>query len=125
MDGAEEFVKKLKERGKIYLVTNGATYTQTNRIAVSGLDRYVEDVFISESIGIDKPSKRYAEYVETHIPDYRRERAVWIGDSLSSDAPCAASLGIDFILYRPQGVSGYSGLCARNYDEALFLIEKL
>lgn len=124
LDGAETFVKELKKRGRIYLVTNGATFTQINRIAVSGLDKYADGVFISESIGIDKPSKGYAEYVEAHIPAYERKRAVWIGDSLSSDAPCAASLGIDFILYRPQG-EDYDGAVARNYEEALNLISSL
>lgn len=124
LEGAEAFVRALKERGRIYLVTNGATYTQTNRIAASGLSRYVEDAFISESIGIDKPSGRYADYVEAHIPDYERKRAVWIGDSLTSDAPCARSKGIDFILYCPAGVpEGYEGAAAGTYGKILSWID--
>lgn len=126
LDGAETFVQELRRRGKIYLVTNGATITQTGRISVSGLKDYIEDVFISESIGIDKPSKRYAEYVEAHIPHYERARAIWIGDSLTSDAPCAASLGIDFIWYCPDGTKdGYDGIFAKNYDELLKIIDML
>ena len=125
-EGAEAFVKALKERGRIFLVTNGAQFTQTRRIAASGLGAYADGVFISEAIGINKPAKEYAAYVEAHIEGYDRSCAVWVGDSLTSDAPCAASLGIDFILYRPSGApEGYKGLCAQSYDEALELIGKM
>ena len=115
-----------QNKGHIFLVTNGAQYTQTRRIAASGLGAYADGAFISEAIGINKPSKEYAAYVEAHIGGYERSRAVWVGDSLTSDAPCAASLGIDFILYRPEGApEGYKGLCAKSYDEALELIGKM
>ena len=124
--GAEAFVKVLKGRGRIFLVTNGATFTQTHRIAASGLGTYADGVFISETIGINKPSEAYAAFVEAHIEGYERSRAVWVGDSLTSDAPCAASRGIDFILYRPSGVpEGYKGLCAQSYDEVLVLIDRM
>lgn len=124
--GAEAFVKALKGRGRIFLVTNGATFTQTHRIAASGLGTYADGVFISETIGINKPSEAYAAFVEAHIEGYERSRAVWVGDSLTSDAPCAASRGIDFILYRPSGVpEGYKGLCAQSYDEVLALIDRM
>ena len=124
--GAEAFVKALKGRGRIFLVTNGATFTQTHRIAASGLGTYADGVFISETIGINKPSEAYAAFVEAHIEGYERSRAVWVGDSLTSDAPCAASRGIDFILYRPSGVpEGYKGLCAQSYDEVIALIDRM
>ncbi len=124
--GAEAFVKALKGRGRIFLVTNGATFTQTHRIAASGLGTYADGVFISETIGINKPSEAYAAFVEAHIEGYERSRAVWVGDSLTSDAPCAASRGIDFILYRPSGVpEDYKGLCAQSYDEVLALIDRM
>ena len=124
--GAEAFVKALKGRGRIFLVTNGATFTQTHRIAASGLGTYADGVFISETIGINKPSEAYAAFVEAHIEGYERSRAVWVGDSLTSDAPCAASRGIDFILYRLSGApEGYKGLCAQSYDEVLALIARM
>ena len=125
-EGAEDFVKALSKMGRIFLVTNGAKFTQTRRIAASGLIKYAEKAFISEEIGLNKPSEGYAAYVEAHIEVYERSRAVWVGDSLTSDAPCAASRNIDFILYRPQGApEGYQGACARSYEEALVLIKAM
>lgn len=118
LDGAKEFLLKLKKCGRIYVVTNGAQYTQERRLRDSGLGDLCDGAFISEKIGVDKPSEAYAEYVETHISGYCRERAVWVGDSLTSDKACAESRGIDFILYAPQGApSEYRGKVARNYEE--------
>ena len=62
-EGAEAFVNALKNKGRIFLVTNGAQFTQTRRIAASGLGAYADGAFISEAIGINKPAKEYAAYV--------------------------------------------------------------
>ena len=126
MDGAKEFLAALGTRGRRYAVTNGSAFVQSRRLAAAGIGKDFDAVFISEAVGFNKPSPAYADYVKSHIPDFDCSRAVWVGDSLTSDAPCAASLGIDFILYRPEGApEGYKGLCAKSYDEALELIGKL
>ena len=123
LDGAEAFLRALKALGRIYIVTNGASGTQNRRLKKSGISAYADGVFISEEIGCYKPSAAYADHVESHIPQYARARAVWIGDSLTSDFACANSRGIDFILYCPQGEkAGYTGLSARSYAEVLALI---
>ena len=125
-EGAEAFLRRLKERGRVYIVTNGAVYTQKRRFARSGIDALCDGVFISEEIGVYKPSKGYAEYVEAHIPDYQRNRAVWLGDGLTSDMACAETVGIDFVLYAPQGApSDYRGKSVRSYEEFIKLIEAL
>lgn len=126
LDGAEEFVRALRQRGRIYIVTNGAAAVQHSRLALSGLKDYAHGLFISEEIGFDKPSPAYAGYVESHIPDYDRSRAVWIGDSLSSDKPCAESRGIDFILFAQSGApAGYEGRSAKTHSELLRMINNM
>lgn len=125
-EGATDFLRALKRRGRIYLVTNGGTEIQKKHIALAGFSPYLDGVFISEEIGCDKPSAEYADYVEAHIADYERSRAIWIGDSLTSDGRCAENRGIDFLLFAPRGVpEGYAGKVARTYEEALRLIETL
>jgi len=122
-DGAAEFIKTLKTKGRVYIVTNGSREVQRSRFALSGLDRLADGVFISEDVGCDKPSPRFAEYVEAHIPGYSRDRAVWVGDSLSSDYGCAKSKGIDFILFgKPQ--AGYCGKTASDYGEVLKILSQ-
>ena len=122
-DGAAEFLKELKSRGRVYIVTNGGTLIQKRHLRDAGFEPFIERVFISEEIGFDKPSLEFADFVEANIPDYARERAVWVGDSLTSDGKCAASRGIDFILFTPRGaVSDYAGKSASSYGEVLNLI---
>ena len=84
VDGAEEGLKYLKSKYKIYVITNGIKDTQENRIEKSGFINYVDGVFISEAIGAEKPSKEFFDYVFDHS-DAKRESSVVIGDSLTSD----------------------------------------
>lgn len=122
LDGAKEFLQALKRLGRVYIVTNGARYTQKKRFSACGLDKMVDGIFISEEVGYYKPAAEYAEYVEKHIPGYRRENAVWIGDSVTSDMACAATKQIDFLLFSPCGRKGRSD--GYSYEEILSVVSK-
>ncbi|MBR7185910.1 MAG: HAD-IA family hydrolase [Clostridia bacterium] len=121
--GAIVFLKALKERGRTYIVTNGSKPIQERHIADAGFLSLIEGAFISEDVGFNKPSKEYADYVKANIEGFENSRAVWIGDSLTSDMVCAQNAQVDFILYSPTGrPQGYGGELARNYDELLQLL---
>ena len=123
-DGAREFLSALSELGRIYAVTNGNTDCQKRHIADAGFLPLFDGMFISDEIGFAKPSKQFAEYVKTHIPGFECRRAVWVGDSLTSDKACAVVAGVDFILYAPNGVPcGYTGVSAKDYNQLLKLIK--
>ena len=123
-EGACDFLSALTARGRVYIVTNGGKYIQKRHIADAGFEPYLSGVFISEELGFHKPDRRFAEHVEARIPNYARERAVWLGDSLTSDMGCANSLGIDFVLFAPRGVpEGYTGVSVQNYAEFLGMLE--
>lgn len=100
-DGAQEFLRKLGEMGRVFIVTNGTESIQRRRFDISNLWSYAEDVFISETTGFDKPAKGYTDYVASHIDGFERGRAVWIGDSLSADIKAANESGITSILFNP------------------------
>lgn len=60
MEGAKELVALLKERGyRQYVVTNGVNATQANKMRLSGLDRIMDGVFVSELMGYPKPRKEF------------------------------------------------------------------
>ena len=123
-DGAEEFLKTLKAKGRIYMVTNGNTDIQKRHLEDSGFMPLIDGAFISDEIGFAKPSTGFNEYVASHIDGFERQRAVWIGDSLSSDMQCAKLADIDFILFTPHGLpDGYDGVSAKNYAELLALLQ--
>ncbi len=124
-DGAIGFLRTLADSGRVYAVTNGAKALQRRRIAAAGLAPYFTDLFISEEVGHNKPSEEYVRYVLTHISDFSRQSAVYVGDSLTSDMVCAERMGVDFILYRPERPDGYTGLYARDYSDVLRLLRSL
>ncbi len=104
-DGAREFLAELSQRGRSFIVTNGGARLQRAHIDLAGFGPYLCGLFISEEIGFHKPMPEFAAYVEGHIDRYVRERAVWIGDSRTSDMVCARSVGIDFLLFDPTAVT--------------------
>lgn len=101
VEGAEAFLKKLKTMGRVFIVTNGTQKIQKSRFEILGLNALVEDVFVSQVIGYDKPAKQYIDYVLSHIPNFKKENAVWIGDSLSADIKAANAANITSIWFNP------------------------
>lgn len=95
MAGAMEVLKELKKDYKLYVITNGVAKTQHNRLEKSGLAELMEDIFISDEIGYNKPDKEFFEYVESHIPCFEHEKALVIGDSLFSDIRGGVEFGLD------------------------------
>ncbi len=99
LEGAQIFLQKLGELGRVYIVTNGTAWIQKSRFDIAKLWGYAEDVFVSDTIGFDKPAKEYTQFVIEHISDFKRENAVWIGDSLSADIQAANEAGITSVWY--------------------------
>ncbi len=99
LDGAKELCAALSEKYEMYIVTNGITVIQRKRFDNSEIKQYFKGIFISEEIGIQKPKREYFDYVFSHIGEEKRDGALLIGDSLSSDIKGANICGIDCIWY--------------------------
>ena len=95
-DNVIETLLQLKQQGyRLHLITNGFTYIQTNRLSRSGLDKIVDNVFISEAIGHNKPDVAFLNYVANHIDNFNPNEALIIGDSYSSDIKLGLNNDID------------------------------
>ena len=101
LDGAEELLEALYGKYKLYLASNGTESVQTRRIASSGIEKYFDGIFISQTIGADKPSEKYFETCFSRIPDFSREETVIIGDSITSDILGGKNAGIKTCLFNP------------------------
>ena len=99
-DGKETLLK-LKENYKQYAVTNGTAIAQRKKLALSGLDKIFDGVFISDEIGIDKPHKEFFDKVFEKIGDYKNDEVVIIGDSVLNDMQGGTNAGIHTILFDP------------------------
>lgn len=95
MEGALEVCQSLSVSHRLFIITNGITKTQIKRLQQSGLYEFFEDVFDSQSIGFQKPSTEFFDYVMSHIKDFNKKEALVIGDSLNTDIKGGIQSGID------------------------------
>ena len=132
MDGALEFVAKIKENipdARIYIASNGATVNAKGRIASTGLDRYIDGLFISEDMGVTKPDPAFFEICLDRIGE-PGSSCIMIGDSLSSDMLGAKNASLDSVWFMPSGnieeaMAAYDiNYCASSYDELYEILEK-
>ena len=101
-DHGYETVKELKNRGIIqFAVTNGTKVAQNGKLRGSGLDKLLDEIFISEDIGYEKPDKRFFEPVIDKLREYGIEKneCVIVGDSDSSDIQGGINAGIRTVHY--------------------------
>lgn len=103
LDGAEELCRNLYGKFRLFIVTNGYAIVQHGRFDKSPIRKYFEDMFISEEMGAEKPSKEYFDAVFSKIPNFDKNRTIIIGDSLSSDIKGGINAGIDTCWYNPKG----------------------
>ncbi len=101
-DGALSLCKALSAHCRLYIITNGFAYVQKGRFGMSPLAPLFHDVFISELIGAEKPSKVYFDYVKAHIENFDPRKTLVVGDSLSSDIKGGIDAGLDVCWYNPQ-----------------------
>lgn len=94
MPGAEEAVRRLSKKYKLYLVSNGNTDVQLSRIASAGISKYFGEVFISQEVGADKPDKLFFARCFSKIPGFDKNKAIIVGDSLTSDIQGGRNAGI-------------------------------
>ncbi len=100
---AEEVCRRLSEKYPIYLITNGVTKIQRARMEHSAIKPYVQQMFVSEEIGVSKPAAAYFDYVLNVIGDPERGNYLVIGDSLTSDMAGAVGYGLDCCFFNPAG----------------------
>lgn len=103
LNGAEKLCERLSGKARMYIVTNGVRANQESRLSKCGLLKYFDGVFISEATGFEKPQVEFFEYVAERIPDFSKDRAIIVGDSLSSDIKGGINFGIDTCWYAPSG----------------------
>lgn len=95
MEGALEVCQSLSKSHRLFVVTNGVAKTQLKRLKNSGLYEFFEDIFDSQTIGYQKPSEKFFDYVIDHIKDFHKKDALIIGDSLNTDIKGGIQSGID------------------------------
>lgn len=128
LKGAKRFLSKLKKYGRVYALTNGRTHTQERRIKKSGIEKYFDDIFISEQTEHKKPDIEFFEYAASKVEGFEKKRTVMIGDSLSSDIAGGNNFGIDTVYFSkesPKKDLVVPTYFARTYKEILVFLKSI
>lgn len=111
MGNAESVIKTLSKTYKQYAVTNGAKAVQEKKLAVSGIEKILNGVYISDDVGFAKPSKEFFDVVLKNIPSVNTDEIMIVGDSLTSDIKGGNNMGFKTCWFNPHNLplsNGYS-----------------
>ena len=76
-------------------VSNGAVAVQQARIRDSGVERYMDGIYISEKVGVGKPSAKLFDHVLKDLGITNRSRVLMVGDDLLADIKGGLNAGLD------------------------------
>ena len=88
-------LEELGEVATLATVSNGATAVQQARIRDSGVEKYMDGIYISEKIGAAKPSAKLFEHVLKDLGITNRSRVLMVGDDLLADIKGGQNAGLD------------------------------
>ncbi len=106
LPGAEEVLQSLSKKYKLYLASNGTARVQAGRLKSAGIIPYFQEIFVSEEMGYNKPDPAYFDACFARIPGFRKDRAMMVGDSLTSDILGGIQAGIATCWVNPHHKTG-------------------
>ncbi len=94
--GARKVLNYLKDKGyRIYIITNGFSEFIRKRIKDAKLEKYFDDIFVSEELDVRKPNKVFFDRVIARIGESKRQNILIIGDAPTTDVLSGINAGID------------------------------
>lgn len=125
IEGAVKVTKKLSKTHRIAVTTNGIQNVQYARLKLAGLDKFFEQIFISDEIGYSKPQKEYFDYVISAMNIKDLNRVIIIGDSLTSDIKGGNNAQISTCWYNPMGTENETDSVCDYEIKSLFELEEI
>ena len=99
--GVLDVLRELSEVATLAAVTNGVHRVQVRRLAESGVGNFLEDVFVSEKMDCEKPSRKIFDGALRALGVENREHVLMVGDGLASDIQGGANAGLDTCWFNP------------------------
>ena len=104
--GAPEALKQLCKKYRVFAASNSTAQVQAGRLSRTGLDVRFEKIFVSERMGAYKPSPIFFEHAFAQIPGFDKDKAIMVGDSLTSDVLGGIHAGIKTCWINPNHLPG-------------------
>ena len=107
-DDSYEIVKSLRGKVKQYVVSNGTVVAQEKKLRLSGLGELMDSIFLSETLGVEKPNVEFFERMFETIGPVEKDQVLIVGDSLTSDIRGGNNAGIKTCWYNPDHKERYA-----------------
>ncbi|MGY0835898.1 HAD family hydrolase [Aerococcus urinaeequi] len=112
----------------IFILTNGPTVDQRDKIEVLQIEQYFpkDKVFISESVGWSKPSREIFKYVEDKL-SISNEEILYIGDHYHNDIQAGKNCGWHTVFFNFENTNQplAADYAVHDFSEFEKLLEKL
>ncbi len=125
LPGAEEAVASLSKKYRLFLASNGTASVQKGRMTSANLYRFFEQVFVSQELGHNKPSKEYFDEAFARIPGFDPEKCLMVGDSLTSDILGGKNAGLRTVWVNPAHAPARPDIVPDYEIESLSQLEEL
>ncbi len=96
-----ETLDELAEVATLAVISNGVERVQKQRLQDSGIANDMEDIFISEQVGCEKPSRRFFDTALRSLGIEERRRVLVVGDSLTGDIQGGINAGLATCWFHP------------------------
>ncbi len=110
LPGALEVLDELAEVATLAVISNGVESVQQQRIRDSHVADYMEDVFVSEKLGYDKPDRRFFDAALRSLGVENGRHVLVVGDSLGGDIQGGINAGLPTCWFNPSHEENHSGL---------------
>lgn len=101
VDEIEDLLSYLSNKYQIFAASNGVYDMQVNRLKKSNLDKYFDEIFVSDKVGFEKPDKRFFQKI-MNITKFSNDDLIMIGDSIKSDIIGAKNSNIKSIYFNKE-----------------------
>lgn len=106
MPGAIELLEYLRPKYRMFILSNGFKELQSRKMHAAGIDKYFDELILSEDIGVNKPNRELYDYALQKTGSILEE-SLMIGDMFETDIAGAANIGMEQIYYNPKGKQGH------------------
>jgi len=110
LPGALDVLDELAEVATLAVVSNGVEEVQQQRMRDSHVADYMEDIFVSEKLGFDKPDRRFFEQALRTLGIENGRHVLVVGDSLGGDIKGGINAGLATCWFNPGRTENTTGI---------------